>query len=170
MSATRTACWKACSAACAELIVYSIDAEKCRGCTVCAKKCPASAIVGAANHADDCLYCSRNGNCQLQQLAEELDVRQRGFAGDHMRHTVDGMQLGVAVASGLGNASRLLDQIRADRKDLHFIEVMTCPGGCIGGGQPIGANSAAVRARLSNPGFPAFALLGCAPSGKFPTC
>ena len=35
-----------------------------------------------ANHPDDCLYCSRNGNCQLQELAEELGVRQRRFAGD----------------------------------------------------------------------------------------
>ena len=41
--------------------------------------------------------------------------------------------------SGLGNARKLLDEIRAGRNDLHFIEVMTCPGGCInGGGQPLG--------------------------------
>lgn len=62
---------------------------------------------------------------------------------------VGDLTLGVAVASGLGNASKLLDQIRAGRKDLHFIEVMTCPGGCVGGGgQPIGANTGAVRARM----------------------
>ena len=42
-----------------------------------------------ANHPDDCLYCSRNGNCQLQRLAEELGVRQRRFAGDRTRHTLD---------------------------------------------------------------------------------
>ena len=42
-----------------------------------------------ANHPDDCLYCSRNGNCQLQQLAEELGVRQRRFAGDRTRHYLD---------------------------------------------------------------------------------
>jgi NADP-reducing hydrogenase subunit HndD len=59
--------------------------------------------------------------------------------------------LGVAVVSGLGNASRLLDQIRAGRNDLHFIEVMTCPGGCIGGGgQPIGANPTTVRMRMQS--------------------
>ena len=44
--------------------------------------------------------------------------------------------LGVAVVSGLGNARRLLDQIRAGRNDLHFIEVMTCPGGCIARRRP----------------------------------
>jgi iron-only hydrogenase group A len=82
---------------------------------------------------------------------EELKVEAvRGFEGvKEARVHIDNLTLGVAVASGLGNASRLLDQIRAGRSDLHFIEVMTCPGGCIGGGgQPIGANTDAVRARM----------------------
>ena len=53
------------------------------------------------------------------------------------------------MVSGLSNARKLLDQIRSGRSDLQFIEVMTCPGGCInGGGQPIGANAQAVRARM----------------------
>jgi NADH-quinone oxidoreductase subunit G/NADP-reducing hydrogenase subunit HndD len=80
-----------------------------------------------------------------------LDVQAvRGLDGvKEARVKIDNIELGVAVASGLGNACRLLDQIRAGRKDLHFIEVMTCPGGCIGGGgQPIGANAAAVRTRM----------------------
>ncbi|MEN6452144.1 MAG: NADH-dependent [FeFe] hydrogenase, group A6 [Thermoguttaceae bacterium] len=74
----------------------------------------------------------------------------RGFDGlKEARVQVGDLNLGVAVVSGLGNASRLLDQIRAGRKDLHFIEVMTCPGGCIGGGgQPIGGDAEAVRARM----------------------
>ncbi len=42
-----------------------------------------------ANHPDDCLYCVRNGNCELQELAEELGVRSRRFAGDRTRHTLD---------------------------------------------------------------------------------
>lgn len=62
---------------------------------------------------------------------------------------VDGLTVNVAVVSGLGNACKVLDQIRAGEKQYHFIEVMTCPGGCInGGGQPIGANRDRVRARL----------------------
>ena len=62
---------------------------------------------------------------------------------------IDGLKLGVAAVSGLGNARKLLDQLRAGRSDLHFIEVMTCPGGCInGGGQPFGADLDAVRARM----------------------
>ena len=76
----------------------------------------------------------------------------RGMDGvKEARVKIDDIELGVAVVSGLGNACRLLDQIRAGRDDLHFIEVMTCPGGCIGGGgQPIGADQDAVRARMQS--------------------
>ena len=44
----------------------------------------------------------------------------------------------VAVASGLKNAAKLCDEVRAGKSPYHFIEVMTCPGGCVnGGGQPL---------------------------------
>ena len=43
-----------------------------------------------ANHPDDCLYCVRNQDCELQQLAAELGVRHRRFAGQRIRQTVDG--------------------------------------------------------------------------------
>ena len=44
----------------------------------------------------------------------------------------------VAVASGLQNAAKLCDEVRAGKSPYHFIEVMTCPGGCVnGGGQPL---------------------------------
>ncbi|HSW44091.1 MAG TPA: NADH-dependent [FeFe] hydrogenase, group A6 [Phycisphaerae bacterium] len=74
----------------------------------------------------------------------------RGMKGiKEARIQIDGLEIGVAVASGLGNAATLLDQIRDGRKDLHFIEVMTCPGGCVGGGgQPLGTDMEAVRARM----------------------
>ena len=53
------------------------------------------------------------------------------------------------MVSGLANAAALLDEIRDGRDDLHFVEVMTCPGGCIaGGGQPLGADLDALRARM----------------------
>jgi iron-only hydrogenase group A len=51
---------------------------------------------------------------------------------------VAGMNVKVAVAHGLKNARALLDDIAAGKSDYHFIEVMACPGGCIGGGgQPV---------------------------------
>ncbi|CCO25036.1 Periplasmic [Fe] hydrogenase large subunit [Maridesulfovibrio hydrothermalis AM13 = DSM 14728] len=44
----------------------------------------------------------------------------------------------VAVASGLANAAKLCDEVRAGKSPYHFIEIMTCPGGCVnGGGQPL---------------------------------
>ncbi len=53
--------------------------------------------------------------------------------------TIDiaGTALKVAVASGLGNARQLLENIRDGKAHYHVVEIMACPGGCIdGGGQP----------------------------------
>ncbi|MCL4191105.1 MAG: [FeFe] hydrogenase, group A [Thermoguttaceae bacterium] len=86
-----------------------------------------------------------------QELPDLHVQAVRGLEGvKEARVAVNGIELGVAVVSGLGNARRLLDELRTGkRKNLHFIEVMTCPGGCInGGGQPIGTDSNAVRARM----------------------
>ncbi|OPX89816.1 MAG: NADP-reducing hydrogenase subunit HndC [Pelotomaculum sp. PtaB.Bin013] len=45
------------------------------------------------------------------------------------------------MAHGLGNARKLLDALQAGEANYHFIEIMCCPGGCIGGGgQPIPTN------------------------------
>lgn len=47
----------------------------------------------------------------------------------------------VAVAHGLGNARKLLERIKDGSANYHFIEIMACPGGCVGGGgQPIPVN------------------------------
>ena len=40
----------------------------------------------------------------------------------------------VAIAHGLGNARKLMDAVKEGKARFHFIEVMACPGGCIGGG------------------------------------
>ena len=47
---------------------------------------------------------------------------------------VDGTKVRVAIASGTGNAKQLLDKVIAGEADYHFIEIMGCPTGCIGGG------------------------------------
>lgn len=53
---------------------------------------------------------------------------------------MDGQEIRVAVAHGLGNACKLLEMVRHDPSRYHFIEIMGCPGGCIGGGgQPYAA-------------------------------
>jgi ferredoxin hydrogenase large subunit len=55
--------------------------------------------------------------------------------------TVDVPKFGpvnVAVASGLENAAKLCEEVKAGKSKHHFIEIMTCPGGCVnGGGQPL---------------------------------
>lgn len=51
---------------------------------------------------------------------------------------MDGFELKVGIAHGLGNARKLLEEIRAGKSEYHAIEIMACPGGCIGGGgQPL---------------------------------
>lgn len=47
---------------------------------------------------------------------------------------LEGVTLKVAVAHGLGNANKVIESILKGEKEYHFIEIMTCPGGCIGGG------------------------------------
>lgn len=54
---------------------------------------------------------------------------------------LEGAELRVAIAHGLTNAKLLMDQIKKGESPYHFIEIMACPGGCIGGGgQPIPTN------------------------------
>ncbi len=63
----------------------------------------------------------------------------RGLDGwKEATYDVAGTPVRVAVASGLGNARRLIEEVKAGRVQYDFIEVMACPGGCAGGGgQPI---------------------------------
>lgn len=52
-------------------------------------------------------------------------------------YNVAGMEIKVAVASGLKNAKELLLKVKSGEEFYHFIEIMGCPGGCVnGGGQP----------------------------------
>ena len=65
-------------------------------------------------------------------------VEVRGTQGiKEATYHVAGMDVEVAVASGLGNARELLNKVKSGEADYHFIEIMGCPGGCVnGGGQP----------------------------------
>ena len=68
---------------------------------------------------------------------EFTDVR--GIAGiKEASYEVGGLNVKVAVASGLANAKELMEKVRRGEADYQFIEIMACPGGCVnGGGQPI---------------------------------
>ena len=65
-------------------------------------------------------------------------VEVRGTEGiKEATYNVAGMDVKVAVVSGLGNARELLNKVKNGEADYHFIEIMGCPGGCVnGGGQP----------------------------------
>ncbi len=73
-----------------------------------------------------------------EELASLDFTDVRGMDGiKEATYPVAGMDVKVAVASGLGNAKKLLDKVKSGEADYHFIEIMGCPGGCInGGGQP----------------------------------
>jgi len=62
---------------------------------------------------------------------------------------MDGTKVNIGIAHGLGNARKLLEDIRAGKSEYHAIEIMSCPGGCIGGGgQPLHhGNAETLKAR-----------------------
>jgi iron-only hydrogenase group A len=63
---------------------------------------------------------------------------------------LEGIGLQVAVANGLRNAQQVIGAIRSGAKAYHFVEVMTCPGGCIGGGgQPRFTDNQVRQARIA---------------------
>ncbi len=71
---------------------------------------------------------------------EHFDIEPvRGMEGIRTASVnAGGLVINIAVAHGLGNARKLLDEAQVGRSPYHFIEIMACPGGCVGGGgQPI---------------------------------
>lgn len=70
-----------------------------------------------------------------QTLVDIVVESVRGLKGiKEGKIDLDGTEIRVAVAHGLGNACKLLDIVRRDPGRYHFIEIMGCPGGCVGGG------------------------------------
>jgi NADP-reducing hydrogenase subunit HndD len=77
---------------------------------------------------------------QTGKRLEKVDFTQlRGMEGIRSAKVdFDGLELNIGIAHGLGNARKLLEDIRAGKSQYHAIEIMACPGGCIGGGgQPL---------------------------------
>jgi len=71
---------------------------------------------------------------------EKVEFQQlRGLEGIRAAKVdFNGLELNIGIAHGLGNARKLLEDIRAGKSEFHAIEIMACPGGCIGGGgQPL---------------------------------
>lgn len=85
------------------------------------------------------------------QELEKIEYEQlRGIKGLREASVqVNGMELNIGIAHGLGNARKLLEDIRNGESKYHAIEIMACPGGCIGGGgQPYHyGNEEVIKAR-----------------------
>jgi len=82
----------------------------------------------------------------------EVEFKQvRGWEGIREAEVeMDGMKIKVAIAHGLSNAGKLLDKIKKGECDYQFIEIMACPGGCIGGGgQPIATDFEVRKRRIA---------------------
>ena len=74
-----------------------------------------------------------------KEAPEDAFTDVRGTEGRKVREfTLGGATLRTCTVSGLGNAGKLLDELKAGKVHYDFVEVMACPGGCVGGGgQPI---------------------------------
>lgn len=75
----------------------------------------------------------------------------RGFSGIRESEIeIAGQWIRVAVAHGLSNAEELLRRILAKEKEYHFVEIMACPGGCIGGGGQPFSNDPEIKAKRAS--------------------
>lgn len=68
-----------------------------------------------SSHPDDCLYCERNGNCELQKLAEDLNVRSRNIQGQRNQFKIDTSSHGIVRDPGkcilCGRCVRICEEI-----------------------------------------------------------
>ncbi|MGD9978124.1 MAG: NADH-dependent [FeFe] hydrogenase, group A6 [Bacteroidales bacterium] len=90
---------------------------------------------------------------QTGKTLSKIDFTElRGMEGIRSA-TIDfnGLPISIGIAHGLGNARKLLDDVRAGKANYHAIEIMACPGGCIGGGgQPLHhGDSSIIKARMA---------------------
>lgn len=86
-----------------------------------------------------------------KKTLEKVEFNQlRGFEGIRAASVdFDGVEIKIGIAHGLGNARKMLDDIKAGNSQFHAIEIMACPSGCIGGGgQPLHhGDSSVLKAR-----------------------
>ena len=86
------------------------------------------------------------------ETLEKIEFNEvRGFEGiKEAVINVKGREVRVCVAHTLQNARRIMEQVKKGTSPYDFIEIMACPGGCIGGGgQPIGTTNAIRKKRMA---------------------
>lgn len=99
----------------------------------------AGAIFGATGGVMEAALRTAADTLEGKSLDSIEYTEVRGTEGyKEATYKVAGMDVNVAVVSGLKNADELLKKIKSGESNYQFVEVMCCPGGCVnGGGQPI---------------------------------
>ena len=102
----------------------------------------AGIIFGATGGVLEAALRTLYENVTGKELADVNFTAVRGLEGVREASIVlNGHTVNVAVASGLGNARKILENIEEGTCKYHVIEIMACPGGCVnGGGQPYTAD------------------------------
>ena len=109
----------------------------------------AAAIFGATGGVMEAALRTAVDILEGKDLQEIEYTGVRGLKGiKEATVKVAGIDVSVAVAHGLGNARALMEMVKKYPSKYHFIEIMACPGGCVGGGgQPAPTNSEVVKKR-----------------------
>lgn len=88
-------------------------------------------MEAALRTANDILSGKSQDDIEYKKVRGTKDIKEAVYK-------IAWMDIKVAVVSGLNNAVKILDKVKNNQGDYHFIEIMCCPGGCVnGGGQPI---------------------------------
>ncbi len=105
----------------------------------------AGAIFGATGGVMEAAVRTAHQMLTGEEMPDVNIEAVRGVTGAIKEASVEiaGITINVAVTHGMGNAIKLLEAVRRGEKNVHFIEIMGCPGGCIGGGgQPYAGQDA----------------------------
>ncbi len=95
----------------------------------------AGVIFGVTGGVTEAVIRHVLGTVTSEQIATVAECGVRGLDGIKAFELKAGdLTLRIAVANGLGNADKLIEKIESGEEFFHFVEVMACPGGCIGGG------------------------------------
>ncbi len=88
-------------------------------------------VMEAALRTAQDLLKEKTSNIEFKEVRGKKGIKKATL-------NIKGIDINIAVVSGLANAKEIMEEVKSGTSNYHFIEVMACPGGCImGGGQPI---------------------------------
>ncbi len=99
----------------------------------------AGKMIAVSGGLAESLVRTLNYKLTGKELSNLKIPKLRGFK-EYREHflKIENYNIGIAVVNGLKAANKLMAEIRDGKSNIHFVEIMACPGGCInGGGQPI---------------------------------